>query len=111
MRPLYWVSVTEVGLRRVKSAISATFERPPPTPGLAVLCQVRSCLPRPVVSGEPRLSPCPAMVRQLTFSTRPALVQVWLMRPAALTPAPGKLRKVLAMLLDDARARKAAVSY
>ena len=50
--------------------------------------------------------------RQLTFfDEADALAQVWSMSPGSATPAPGKVRKVVAMLLGGARASKAGVSY
>src|SRR5215469_14750699 len=110
-RPLYWTSVVVVGFTVVKLAISGVLDNPPPTPGLLGLCQVRSWVPRGVFRGEPMLRPCPGIVRQFTFSMSPIVAQVWLIIPAALTPAPGKVRNLDEMLLAGPNASKAAVSY
>src|SRR5665213_4569210 len=94
--------------------MSATLARPLPTPGLATVPDaVGSIVPSGVVRGDPMLRPCPAMVRQFTPSTRPAVVQVSLlvMMPVVLTAPPGKLRYLEAMLPVGARASNAGVSY
>src|SRR5580704_14946562 len=110
-RPLYWTSVVVNGFRVVKFAMSATFDNPLPMPGLLGPVHVRSCVPSVVVSGDPRFKPCPGIVRQFTFSVRPIFAHVSLIIPAALTPAPGKVRNFDAMLLAGANASKAEVSY
>ena len=80
-------------------------------PGLFGPVHVRSCVPSGVVSGDPRFNPCPGIVRQFTFSISPMFAHVSLIIPAALTPAPGKVRNVDAMLFEGARPSKAEVSY
>ena len=82
-----------------------------PTPGFEVLVQPRSCVPSPVFKGEPISKPWPGMVRQSTFSVRPASAQVEGLILVLLTPAPGKLRYVAAMLPAGADLSKAGVSY
>src|SRR5690348_14110647 len=83
-RPLYCTWLLLLGLRTlVKNAISGVLVRlfappdpSPPVPGLLLLTNPASRVPRGAVSGEPRFRPCPAMKRQLTPSVRPMLAQV-----------------------------------
>src|SRR5579871_6720009 len=84
---------------------------PPPTPGEVGLVHVRSCVPSPLVSGEPIFKPCPGIVMQFVPSVRPISAQVWLMIPEALTPAPGKLRNCEAIEPDGDSPSNAEVSY
>src|SRR5215470_7564709 len=90
--------------------MSATPSRPLPTPGLAVLCQVRSCVPKGVFKGDPMSRPWPGMVRQFTPSCRPASAQVEGLIPLFTMAEPGKLRYVAAMLLEGAEESKDEVS-
>src|SRR5215472_3448030 len=90
--------------------MSATLLRPPPMPGLLVLVQVKSCVPKAVVIGEPTLRPWPGIVLQFTPSVRPAVAQVALPLRVPTTPLPGKERYFAAILPDGAKAAKAAVS-
>src|ERR1700730_13704964 len=91
--------------------MSATLLRPPPTPGLLALVQEVSCLPKPVVKGEPTFKPWPGIVLQFTPSVRPAVAQVAAVLRVPTTPFPGKERYFAAMLPAGAKASKAAVSY
>src|SRR6266446_8149354 len=91
--------------------MSATLLRPLPMPGLASLCQVVSCVPRGVVSGEPIFRPCPGIVLQFTPSVRPAVAQVAAALRVPTTPLPGNERYFEAMLPAGAKAARAAVSY
>src|SRR3982074_2968504 len=91
--------------------MSATFARPPPTPGLDAPVQPRSCLPKPVVSGDPTLSPWPGMVRRFPPSISPAFAPVWLIRVPFAGAPPGKVKNLEAMLPLLARASNAGVSY
>src|SRR5579859_6053540 len=110
-RPLYWAFEEVVVLEVMKFAMSATPSRPLPTPGLLGLTQLRSCLPKPVVKGEPISRPWPGIVLQLTPSDRPALAQVEGLIPVLTTPEPGKERYVAAMLPEGAEAANDEVSY
>src|SRR5258708_32627855 len=80
-------------------------------PGLLVLAQLRSCVPKPEVNGEPTSRPLPGIVTQFTPSFRPASAQLALLMPLLTTPEPGKLRYVAAMLPEGAEASKAEESY
>src|ERR1700736_592515 len=91
--------------------MSAVPSKPLPNPGLVGLTQLGSCVPKGVVKGEPRSSPWPGIVLQVTFSVRPASAQVELLMPLLTTPAPGKERYFEAMLPEGAEESKAAVSY
>src|SRR5580698_10128892 len=102
-RPLYCLKSVVVGLLMVYRAISGTFESPLLSPGLVGLIQVRSCVPSPVVSGDPMFKPWPGMVTQLTPSLSPACVQVAEPITVPATCDPGKLRYVEAMLFLGAR--------
>src|SRR5579859_1076355 len=110
-RPLYWAFEEVVVLEVMKFAMSATPSRPLPRPGLLGLTQLRSCLPKPVVKGEPISRPWPGIVLQLTPSDRPALAHVEGLIPVLTTLEPGKVRYFEAMLPEGAKASKAAVSY
>src|SRR5258706_5931954 len=90
--------------------MSATPSNPLPSPGLLGLNQLGSCIPKPVVKGDPMSRPWPAMVAQFTLSVRPMFAQVEELMPLLITPDPGKLRYVAAMLPEGAAAAKAKVS-
>src|ERR1700721_2546847 len=75
-RPLYCLKSLVVGLLMLYWAISGTGESPLPTPGVLGLTQLRSCVPSPVVRGEPMFRPWPEIVRQFTPSVSPAFWQV-----------------------------------
>src|ERR1700756_4716855 len=87
----------------VYRAISGTLESPLPTPGMAGLTQVRSCVPSPVVSGDPMFRPWPEIVRQFTPSVSPACAQVAEPISVPETLEPGNLRYVEEMLFAGAR--------
>src|ERR1700680_467323 len=95
----------------MKFAMSALPSKPPPIPGLEVLPQLRSCVPKAVFKGEPRSRPWPGIVTQFTPSVRPAFLQVEGLMPLLLTPLPGNVRYFDAMLPEGAEESKAAVSY
>src|SRR6267142_403078 len=90
--------------------MSATLVNPLPMPGLAALCQVVSCVPRGVVSGEPTFRPWPGIVLQFAPSVRPAVAQVAAGLRVPTTPLPGNERYFEAILPAGAKAASATVS-
>src|SRR5579871_1543398 len=92
-------------------AMSATpfAFKPPPTPGFDELTQFLSCVPRPVVSSEPMLSPFPAMAMQLS-AVKPALTQLTSLILGLLGIEPAKLKYFDAILPEGASFSKSDVS-
>src|SRR6516165_3124117 len=104
-RPMYWLKEELCWLTMLYCAMSATpfAFRPPPVPGFEAPTQLRSCLPRPVVSGDPIFSPLPGISMQLAV-LKPALTQLTSLMLGLLGIDPANPRYLAAILPDGARA-------
>src|SRR5579875_60807 len=91
--------------------MSAIPSNPFPTPGLVLLVQLGSWVPKGVVKGEPMSNPCPTISLQFVPCTNPTCAQVNSLNPIAFGAEPGNERYCDAMLPAGADFSKDGVSY